>query len=128
MGGLNIFRRKYAIRRFGEQKIVNGFPVTPFTDSVAMLNVQPLEPDEMQALPEGERQFKRLKTYGDLQLTAADQQRGTPGDWLYYYGRWYKCVSAVPWDHTMLAHCQAEFAAVAETEPAANTAPPTVEV
>lgn len=126
--GLNIFRKKYVMRRFDKQKIVDGFPVTPFTDSVVMLNVQPLEPDEMQALPEGERQFKRLKTYGDFQFTAADQMSGVIGDWLYYYGRWYKCVSAVPWDHTMLAHCQAQFVATAETEPAGNRQPPTVEV
>lgn len=124
MGGLSIFRKKYTIRRFGPQEITSGYATAPYEDVVTLLNVQPLDPDELQALPEGERQFKRVKAFGDLQLTAADQSTGTPGDWLFYLGKWFKCVSAVPWDHTMLAHCRSEFAAVAETEPNLNLEPP----
>lgn len=124
MGGLNIFRRKYTVRRFGPQIVVEGYATAPYEDVVTLLNVQPLDPDELQALPEGERQFKRLKAFGDLQLTAADQDAGVPGDWLYYLGRWYKCVSAVPWNHTMLSHCRSEFVAVAESDAALNLEPP----
>lgn len=104
------------MRRFGEQKVVDGYSTCEYEDLIAVLNVQPLSSDEMQSLPEGERQVKRLKAYGDFQFTAADQKAGTPGDWLYYYGQWFKCVSAVPWDHTMLSHCKAEFVAVSETD------------
>ena len=72
MGGPTIFRREYTVRRFKPQTIVRGYATSPYEDVVTNLNVQPLSPDELQALPEGERQFKRLKTFGDLQLTAAD--------------------------------------------------------
>lgn len=124
MGGLRIFRKKYTVRRFSPQSIVGGYATADYEDMVALLNVQPLDPDELQALPEGERQYKRLKAYGDLQFTAADQSTGTPGDRLFYYGKWYKCVSAVPWDHTMLAHCKAEFSALTEADAQLNLEPP----
>ena len=88
------------------------------------INVQPLSTKELLALPEGERSTKRVKAFGDLQLTAADQYQGIPGDWLFYRGSWYKCVSAFPWDHTMLAHCRSEFAIIPEGELPDNVEPP----
>lgn len=128
MGGLSIFRKNHVVRRFAPQEITLGYATSRYEDFVAMLNVQPLGPDALQAIPEGKRQFKRLKVFGDFQFTAADQSKGIPGDWLFYLGAWYECVSAVPWDHTMLAHCRAEFSAVAETESAQNLEPPSMEV
>ena len=125
--GIGIFRKPYTIRRFQPQKITGGYAVSAYTDTAALLNVQPLTPNELQAIQEGERSVKLLKAFGDLPLTAADQQSGTPGDWLWYYGRWYKCVSASQWDHTLLAHCEAQFAAVPENESPQNLLPPQTE-
>ena len=74
MGGLKIFRRKYTVRRFGTQEDVpGGYTTAPYEDVVTFLNVQPLSTKELLALPEGERSTKRVKAFGDLQLTAADQ-------------------------------------------------------
>lgn len=78
--------------------------------------MQPLSADELQALPEGERRTKHLKAYGDDILTTADQSTGRRGDWLFYYGRWYECVSSQIWDHTPLSHCESEFVEIAEGE------------
>ena len=123
--GIKIFRRKYTVRRFGPQEDVSGgYTTAPFEDVVTPLNVQPLSTKELMALPEGDRSTKRVKAFGDLQLTAADQYQGTPGDWLFYRGAWYKCVSALPWDHTMLAHCRSEFIIVPEGELPFNMEPP----
>ena len=123
---IGIFRRRYVIRRFHPHKIVNGHAVSGYEDITTSLNVQPLTPHELQALPEGERSVQHLKAYGDLQLTAADQMTGTPGDWLWYGGRWYKCVSAASWDHTLLAHCESRFVAVAENNSSLNLSPPEI--
>lgn len=122
--GISIFRRKFVIRRFQPQKIIRGHAISEYTDIFTALNVQPLTPNELKALPEGERSVKHLKAFGDFQLTAADQMSGTPGDWLWYYGRWYKCISAAPWGHTLLAHCESKFVAVAESDPSLNLEPP----
>ena len=125
MGGLKIFRRSCTVRRFGLQEDVpGGYTTAPFEDVVTALNVQPLSAKELLTLPEGERGVKRLKTFGDLQLTASDQYQGIPGDWLFYRGEWYKCVSAFPWDHTMLGHCRSEFVMVPEAELPFNMEPP----
>lgn len=118
MAGLGIFRRKFTIRRFGEEAVIDGYAHTSYEDTETPLNVQPLSADEIQALPEGERRIKRLKAYGDLTFTTADQSTGKRGDWLYYYGHWYECVSSLGWDHTMLAHCKSEFVEVPEAEAA----------
>lgn len=125
MGGLKIFRRKYTVRRFGPQEDVpGGYTTAPFEDVVTSLNVQPLSTKELMALPEGERSTRRVKAFGDLQLTTSDQYQGIPGDWLFYRGAWYKCVSSLPWDHTLLAHCRSEFVMVPESELPFNMEPP----
>lgn len=120
--GLGIFRRAFVVRRFGAEKVINGYGVAAYNDEVTSLNVQPLSKDELQALPEGERSVKRMKAFGDLLFTAADQSTGRRGDWLFYQGRmdpeghWYECVSSLGWDHTMLGHCRSEFVLVSESE------------
>jgi hypothetical protein len=106
---MNIFRKLYTLRRFGEQTIADGHASAPHTDISVMLNVQPLNSDELQTLSEGERVVKRIKAFGDRQVSTANQYTGTPGDWLFYSGHWYECVSSVRWDHTMLAHYRSEF-------------------
>ena len=120
--GFGIFKRSFVIRRFGEERLIDGYGVAPFTDTVAHLNVQPLSKDEIQALPEGEQRVKRMKAFGDLVFTTADQSTGRRGDWLFYQGKmdpeghWYECVSSLGWDHTMLHHCRSEFVLVSEAE------------
>lgn len=120
----DIFKKTYTVRRHGEQKIIRGHAVSRYTDMKVKLNVQPLNPDELQSLPEGERSVKRIKSFGKDRLTAADQLTQTPGDWLYYKGRWYECKSSVDWDHTQLAHFRSEFVIVPETELDENVRPP----
>lgn len=120
--GVGIFRRKFVIRRFGEENTVEGYGVAAFSDTTASLNVQPLSKDELKALPEGEQRTKRMKAFGDMVFTTADQSTGRRGDWLFYQGKmdpeghWYECVSSLGWDHTMLGHCRSEFVLVSEAE------------
>lgn len=119
---MQIFRRPYTVRRFSEQQIVRGHAASSFIDSVTKLNVQPFSPNDLQSLPEGQRTVKRVKAFGDYALRAANQEDGTPGDWLYYLGQWYQCTSSVRWDHTLLGHYRSDFAVVAETQ--YDTSPP----
>ena len=118
MAIFGMFRREFIIRRFGDDEVIDGYSYTTYKDGTAKLNVQPMSSDAVSALPEGERRVKRLKAYGDLLFTAADQTTGRRGDWLLYYGHWYECVSSLGWDHTILTHCKSEFVEVAETETA----------
>lgn len=120
--GFGIFKREFVVRRFGDERIINGYGVASYSDTTARLNVQPLSQDEIQALPEGEQKTKRMKAFGDLVFAAADQSTGRRGDWLFYQGsmdpdgHWYECVSSVGWDHTLLHHCRSEFVLVSEAE------------
>lgn len=81
-------------------------------DRVVSLNVHPLSTDQMKALPEGERKLKRLEAQGTDVLVTADEKTGTKGDLLLYLGDWYECVSAQPWDHTVLSHTNYQFVLV----------------
>lgn len=118
--GIGIFRRRFTIRRFGDDEVIDGYTHAGFEEFKTVLNVQPLSADELKALPEGERKTRRLKAYGDDILHTADQTTGRRGDWLLYNGRWYECVSSIYWDHTLLSHCKSEFVEVAQTEIAPN--------
>ncbi len=111
---IGIFRRPYTVRRHGKQTMVNGYAVSGNTDLTFKLNVQPLSPDELLALPEGERSVARVKTFGADELIPADEHSGTPGDLLFFSRKWYECKSCVSWLHTPLKHYEAEFVILAD--------------
>ena len=122
----SFFKKDYIVRRFGEETVVKGVSGSTHEDSVVALeDVQPLSSDELQALPEGERTIRRIKSIGSTKFTTADEESGTPGDWLYYNGRWFECKSCQLWDHTILAHYESEFVVVPQGPTAT---PPEVEV
>lgn len=123
---MKFFRKNYVIRRYSAQEIVRGHAVYDYIEMQTLLNVQPINQDEIQALPEGERSVKRLKAFGDYPLTAADQYSGIPGDWLFYKGCWYECKSCVERDHTPIGHFRSEFVIVPENELVENIQEPQV--
>lgn len=113
---IGLFKRPYTIRQYGEQTITDGYPSSPYSDTMTRLNVQPLTPDELMALPEGERTVKRVKSFGPDKLKSADEFKGIPGDHLFYQGLWYECKSSVMWDHTILSHYRSDFVILPQRE------------
>lgn len=83
------------------------------TDFVVSMHVHPTGTDMQQALPEGERRVKRLEGHASVELVVADESKNQKGDLLWYDGRWYECVNAQRWDHTILAHTNYTFVLVA---------------
>ena len=74
------FKRDYIVRRFGKETVVEGFSAAPYEDSVLKLeDFQPLSADEIQALPEGQRSIRRIKSIGTTQFTPADEKTGVRG-------------------------------------------------
>ena len=108
--GIMLFKKPYTVRKYQPQTIINGYAAAPYYDVTMKLNVAPLGSEDLQALPEGERTVKRVNAFGPDKITAADNTQGIPGDCLYYYGQWYRCVSSVYWDHTFLRHYESQFA------------------
>ena len=113
---IGLFKRQYTMRVYKEQTVSGGHASAPFKDIVVRLNVQPLTPDELMALPEGERTVKRVKTFGPEMLASADEYTGTPGVRLFYRGYWYECKSSVLWDHTLLSHYRSDFVILPQRE------------
>ena len=109
---LGIFRKSYVLRRREPQKVVNGHAASFFSDMNVRLNVQPKTPNKLESNEEGDLTVKRLRTWGDDELTSADELTGTPGDLLFYKGRWYECISCVEWHNTLLGHFHSEFTAL----------------
>ena len=106
---IGLFKRPRIVRSYGKQELSGGHAYAPYKDSEKRLDVQQLSPNEMQALPEGDRTVKRVKTYGPDRLTAADEYSGTPGDRLHYQGYWYECKSSVLADNTPIGQYRSEF-------------------
>lgn len=104
-----LFNRKYWVRRFETPKNVKGYYTSCYSDFVASLHVHPMGTDQLQALPEGERNIKHLEGHGSDVLIASNQDNGTKGDYLLYKGDWYECVSAQEYDHTLLSHYNYQF-------------------
>lgn len=128
MANIRIFNKNYVVRRFCEQKNINGYLTASYEDFVASMNVHPLSTDAMQALPEGERKVKRLEGHSSVALVTADEKSNRQGDLLYYHGDWYECVSAQMWDHTLLSHLNYQFILVpTDASGTPDTAPPSIE-
>ncbi len=106
---IGLFKKQYTIRQYAGQSIVNGYAEASYTDSQLRLDVQPLTPDELLALPEGERTVKRVKAFGPDRLVSADEFAEIPGTRLLYNGLWYECKSSVMWNHTLLSHYRSDF-------------------
>lgn len=121
------FKHQYVARRLKPDTNCGGYSAPGgHEDFLVTLNVQPLSSDELQALPEGERTVKRIKSIGETKFKPADEETGTEGDRLYYDGKWYECKSCQTWDHTLLAHTEAEFVEMAPGSE--GIGPPEVEV
>ena len=104
------FKHDYVARRFKEDTYENGYAAPGGSeDFTVTLNVQPLNDDELQALPEGERTVRHVKTIGEVQFVSADEESDTQGDRLFYEGRWFECKSCHKWDHTLLSHYESVF-------------------
>ena len=111
---IELFNKNYWVRRFGDQQIIRGIVTSGKTDFIASLNVHPLGVDEQQDLPEGERMVKKLEAHGSVELVVAKETANRKGDLLLYHGRWYECVDAQQWDHTLLSHTNYQFVIVPE--------------
>jgi len=113
---IGLFKKTYIVKKFGQQNIDGGYQSYTHTEIPVKLNVQPLSVNDLQALPEGSRTVKRVKSYGPDKLTSVDDMNNIPGDWLFYNGYWYECKSSVVWDHTPLSHYRSEFVILPENK------------
>jgi hypothetical protein len=112
---VDIFKRKYKLRRYAKQEFVGGYSKSSYTESEIKLDVQPAG-DDVEVTAEGRRAYKKLTVYCDSELRIDDQQKGTKADLILVDGVWYTCTSCQKWRNTILAHWQASFSAVPETE------------
>ena len=112
---MDIFKRKYKLRRYAKQEFVGGYAKSSYTESEIKLDVQPAG-DDVEVTAEGRRAYKKLTVYCDSELRIDDQQKGTKADLILVDGVWYTCTSCQKWRNTILAHWQASFSAVPETE------------
>jgi len=118
---LSIFTRPYTVRKHLPQEIIDGYTSAAYSDVTLRLDVQPYSPDDLQALPEGARTVKRVKSFGEDELVSANDFTGTTGDLLFYRGEWYECKSSVRRDHTPLGHYRSDFVVLPSTR---QTPPP----
>ena len=114
MDNLNIsfFNKKYWIRRFNEQKNINGYFCSTHSDEVVSIHVHPMGTDQLLVLPEGERKVKHLEGHGNVKLNVSDIESQTKGDLLFYMNSWYECTSCQKHDQTFLSHYNYQFVQV----------------
>lgn len=120
---MNIWKKKYTLRRYNPQKSRKGYFTRNYTDTTVMLNVQPVS-DQTEVTTEGKRCPKMIKSYGTFPIRTEDVKRGIQADRLFFNGAWYQCESSVFWEHTPLSHYRSEFALVSEAIAESDVQPP----
>lgn len=116
MNLLEIFKKDYILRQFGEQTFEKGYAKSSYQDKLVKLNVQPITGSDLLALPEGLKGQKNLTAIGKVRMKTADEETGTLPDWLYYKGKWYECKGVDEWDHTFIGQTVATFTLITNSE------------
>lgn len=113
------FGENYTLRRYGEDKIVNGYPTAGYEDITVFLDVQTMSDDEVVEAG-GSRDKMMLKTFGDFPVRCSKQEEGVRSDQLLYEGRWFECISSRHSKNTIIRHWTSTF----ELVPASTNSKP----
>lgn len=107
------FGKNYTLRRYGESKVVNGYPTAGHTDQTVFLDVQTISDDEVKE-DTGSRDNMMLKTFGGFPVRCTKQEDGVQPDRLFYDGRWYECTASRLSQNTFIKHWTSTFALLPE--------------
>lgn len=116
---MKLWKKRYTLRRYEQQRIVSGYAANSYKELDVYLNIQPVT-ENQNTLPEGRRKSKVIKSFGAFPIKTADQFNGIPADRVLFEGLWYECTSVSKWEHTPLAHYEAEFTIISEGEVTEN--------
>ena len=111
---MSIFKKPYLVRRFGAPFEEDGGEPADHYEKTFDMDVQIAVPSGAEANPEGQRKSKRLNSWGNTEMLAADDTTGTVADWLQYRGQWYECTSCEYREHTILNHWRSEWTRLPE--------------
>ena len=111
---MSFFARPYKVRRFGVPFEIDGSETADYHEETIDMNVQVVVPSGSEANAEGKRKSKRLNSWGNVEMIAADDTTGTCGDWLLYRGQWYECTSCENLISTVLRHWRSEWTRLPE--------------
>lgn len=113
------FGENYTLRRYGEDKVVNGYPTAGYEDVTVFLDVQIMSDDEVIEAG-GSRDKEMLKVFGDFPIRTSKQEKGVRSDQLLYEGRWFECISSRLSKNTIIRHWTSTF----ELVPASTNSKP----
>ena len=109
------FGSSYTLRRYGKDKIIDGYPTAGYEDIQVILDVQTLSDDEVIEAG-GSRDEEMLKTFGDFPVRTSKQEDCVRSDQLLYDGRWFECMSSRLSRNTILKHWTSTFKLIPVSE------------
>lgn len=119
------FRNPYVLRHFGDAEIVRGREKYTFEEDIIQADIQTSTRNNTMDI-EGADLTSRIKMWTDEQITPTDEDSGQLGDWIYYSGRWFQCISSLFAGNTLISHWVSEFDIVPLTDPKAEILPSVV--
>lgn len=118
------FRSPYVLRHFGDIENVRGREKYCYEESIVQADIQTSTRNNTMNT-EGANLTSRIKVWTDEQLTPTDEGSEQLGDWIYYSGRWFQCISSLFACNTLISHWVSEFDIVPLSDPK-STIPPSV--
>ena len=110
---MKIWRKWYKLRRFGPQKIIDGFPVRTHSEKSILIDIQP-DVNSTSIDTDGKRRITRITSYGNDEVWTDSVESGIKADWIFFNGSWYECETSMYYEHTPLAHYTATWIRVPE--------------
>lgn len=119
------FRNSYVLRHFADTENVRGREKYCYDESIVQADIQTSTRNNTMDT-EGANLTSRIKVWTDEQLTPTDEDSGQLGDWIYYSGRWFQCISSLLAGNTLISHWVSEFDLVPLTDPKSEIPPSVV--
>lgn len=106
--GLPLWKKKHIIRRFHDPETVAGYVTQDYDDMVILSDVQTADKSASMG-EDGDIPRQTLKMFSDSEVNVVDSVKGTPGDQLWFQGKWFECRSSVLSENTFLRHYTSTF-------------------
>lgn len=106
--GLPLWKKKRLIRRYSAPELGGGYAVSDYKDIWVSADVQTTD-RSVSTGADGDIGLQRLKVFTDSELHVANDRTGTPGDRMWFQGRWFECRSSRLSENTFLKHWTSTF-------------------
>ena len=105
---LQLWKKKRTVRRYYDPVMEDGYSVPSHTDFQILADVQTTDRSSSTG-SDGDISTQKIKVFTAEEMHVASEENGTPGDRIWFQGKWFECRSSRLSENTFLKHWTSTF-------------------